>query len=312
MDRSWMKLTNIRSREYLDGVQQFLNFASNHAHLDGTISCSCRKCVHTNSWPIDVVQAHLVSKGICRGYNPWVFNEESSSAQTSFEIPNSHVQENLIECADLRDMLHDMFPIQDMAFGLMEEVLIVQQPTKGPAEGPNEDALQFMKLLEELINLVMKKENANLESCPNYNRSRWESNESKETTNHMKWHANSRVNEGLLRHHVDSETWKSFDSKYIEFSSEPRNVRLGLAVDGFNPYGNMSSTHSTWHVNLIPYNLPLWMCMKRSSFLLSLLIPGPTSPGNDIDVYLQPLVEELKELWDVGVKTFDVSSKKSF
>ena len=46
--------------------------------------------------------------------------------------------------------------------------------------------------------------------------------------------------------------------------------------------------------------------------MLSLLIPGLTSPGNDIDVYLQPLVEELKELCDVGVETFDVSSKKSF
>ena len=52
--------------------------------------------------------------------------------------------------------------------------------------------------------------------------------------------------------------------------------------------------------------------MKRFSFMLSLLIPGPTSLGNDIDMYLQPLVEELKELWDVGVETFDVSSKKSF
>ena len=89
-------------------------------------------------------------------------------------------------------------------------------------------------------------------------------------------------------------------------------MRLGLAADGFNPYGNMSSTHNTWLVILIPYNLPPWMCMKRSSFMLSLLILGPTSFENDIDVYLQPLVEELKELWDVGVKTFDMSSKKSF
>ena len=46
--------------------------------------------------------------------------------------------------------------------------------------------------------------------------------------------------------------------------------------------------------------------------MLSLLIPGPTSPENDIDVYLQPQVEELNELWGVGVETFDVSSKKSF
>ena len=79
---------------------------------------------------------------------------------------------------------------------------------------------------------------------------------SPETANHMKWHANGRVNDGLLRHPADSEAWKSFDSKYIEFSSEPRNVRFGLVANGFNPYGNMSSTHSTWPVILIPYNLP--------------------------------------------------------
>ena len=52
--------------------------------------------------------------------------------------------------------------------------------------------------------------------------------------------------------------------------------------------------------------------MKRSYFILSLLIPGPTSPRNDIDVYLQLLVEELNDLWDVGVEIFDVSSKESF
>ena len=36
-----------------------------------------------------------------------------------------------------------------MAFGPMEEVPTVQQLTEGPAQGPNEDALQFMKLLED-------------------------------------------------------------------------------------------------------------------------------------------------------------------
>ena len=54
------------------------------------------------------------------------------------------------------------------------------------------------------------------------------------------------------------------------------------------------------------------MCMKRSSFILSLLIPGRISPENDINMYFQPQVQELKELWDVGVKMFNVSSKKSF
>ena len=100
-----------------------------------------------------------------------------------------------------------------------------------------------------------------------------------------------------------------FDTKYLEFSSKPHNVRLGLATDGFNPFEIMSTTHNTWPVMLVPYNLPPWLCMKRSSLILSLVIPGPKSLRIAIDVYLQPLVEELRELWDVGVEAYDASSK---
>ena len=52
--------------------------------------------------------------------------------------------------------------------------------------------------------------------------------------------------------------------------------------------------------------------MKRPSFMLSQVIPSSFSPGNDIVVYLQPLIKELKELWDVGVETYDVSYKSIF
>jgi hypothetical protein len=30
--------------------------------------------------------------------------------------------------------------------------------------------------------------------------------------------------------------------------------------------------------------------------MLTLLIPGPKSPGKDIDIYLRPLIEDLKTL----------------
>ena len=52
--------------------------------------------------------------------------------------------------------------------------------------------------------------------------------------------------------------------------------------------------------------------MKISYLVLSLVIPGPSSPGIVIDVYLQPLIEELRELWDVGVEVYDASSKNRF
>nr|GEZ33678.1 hypothetical protein [Tanacetum cinerariifolium] len=51
----------------------------------------------------------------------------------------------------------------------------------------------------------------------------------------------------------------------------------------------------------------------KSSFMLTLLIPGPKSPGTDIDVYLRPLIEDLKVLWDrKGVETIDVASGQKF
>ena len=114
-----------------------------------------------------------------------------------------------------------------------------------------------------------------------------------------------------MRHPIDSLAWKNFNKVHPSFSQEPQNVRLGLTSDGFNPFGNMSISYSMWPVVLIPYNLPPWMCRKQAFFMLSLLIPGPIAHGNDIDIYLQPLIDELNELWEVGVETYDASTKQN-
>ncbi|XP_073116140.1 uncharacterized protein [Elaeis guineensis] len=135
---------------------------------------------------------------------------------------------------------------------------------------------------------------------------------SKITAKDMRWHEEKRINDGILRHPADSFAWKSFDDKYKSFSADPRSVRLGLANDGFQPFRNMSTPHSIWPVVLIPYNLPPWQCMKDPYFMMTLLIPGPKCPENDIDVYLQPLIEELKELWDIGVETYDAHTRQNF
>ncbi|XP_050875974.1 uncharacterized protein LOC127079634 [Lathyrus oleraceus] len=132
------------------------------------------------------------------------------------------------------------------------------------------------------------------------------------TASSLRWHDEERSKDGKLRHPADGEAWKEFDKCHSEFADEPRNIRLGLASDGFNPFRTMNLSHSTWPVVLIPYNFPPWWCMKAEYSMLSLLIPGPRSPGNNIDVYLQPLIEELKVLWDLGVETYDVSLNQTF
>ncbi|XP_075515529.1 uncharacterized protein LOC142550176 [Primulina tabacum] len=135
---------------------------------------------------------------------------------------------------------------------------------------------------------------------------------SSKTSENMQWHSKKRVSDGILRHPADSPAWKTFDERHVDFGADPRNVRLGLAIDGFNPFKNQSTSHSTWPVVLMPYNLPPWKSMKPHSIILSTLIPGPKAPGNDIDVYLRPLFAELKDLWENGINTYDASNKEMF
>ena len=43
-----------------------------------------------------------------------------------------------------------------------------------------------------------------------------------------------------------------------------------------------------------------------------MIISGPRQPDNDIDVFLEPLMEDMKILWEDGVKMMDASLMKEF
>jgi hypothetical protein len=60
------------------------------------------------------------------------------------------------------------------------------------------------------------------------------------------------------------------------------------------------------------YNLPPWLYNKRKYMMMSILISGPHQPGNDIDVYLRPFVDDLKTLWSPGVELYDAYKKEPF
>nr|XP_025625964.1 uncharacterized protein LOC112718415 [Arachis hypogaea] len=134
---------------------------------------------------------------------------------------------------------------------------------------------------------------------------------SSKTSRLMRWHSEFPNSDGKLKHPRDSKAWKEFDLLYPEFAEDPRNIRLALASDGFNPFGTLSSNISIWPVMLYVYNYPPWCCMKQASLIMSMIIPGPKMPGNNIDVFLQPLINELKELWK-GVDVYDSVDGKFF
>ena len=92
------------------------------------------------------------------------------------------------------------------------------------------------------------------------------------TSSLMCWHKEERVHDGKMCHPADLLAWQHVDDEYKNFASDPRNVRLGLAADGFNPFGMLNITYTTWPVILIPYNLPPWLCLKQPYWMMSMLI----------------------------------------
>ncbi|GKF43979.1 putative transposon, En/Spm-like protein, partial [Tanacetum coccineum] len=125
----------------------------------------------------------------------------------------------------------------------------------------------------------------------------------------LRWHAPRRITDGVLRHPADSQAWRTIDEKFPEIAKDTRNLWLGISVDRVDVHtGNRH--HSVWPVLAVIYNLPPWFCMKRKVINLSVLISGYS--GNDIDVFLEPLVDDLHTLFETGVDTYDASTKDNF
>jgi hypothetical protein len=122
----------------------------------------------------------------------------------------------------------------------------------------------------------------------------------------VRWYSEKRrKNDEEIRQLADETRWKNFDLQYKEFGSESGNIRFALSTDGMNPFGENRTVHSTWPVILMMYNLPTWLCHKRKYLMLSILIQGPKQAGIDIDVFLEPLMEDMMKLWNEGVCMWD-------
>ncbi|XP_021748801.1 uncharacterized protein LOC110714566 [Chenopodium quinoa] len=106
----------------------------------------------------------------------------------------------------------------------------------------------------------------------------------KNISEEMSWHANNPRVKGTMAHPSDTEAWRQLDTCFPEFASDPRNVRLGLCTDGFAPHVHVLVTDSPWSQN----------------------------PKGNLDMYMQPLIQELKQLWEVDASTYDISKKQNF
>ena len=73
---------------------------------------------------------------------------------------------------------------------------------------------------------------------------------------------------------TDGSALNNIEEKWPVFKDEPHNILLSLAIDGFNPFGEIHSTYSVWSVFVINNKLPPWMTIKREHTMLAMIIPG--------------------------------------
>ncbi|WVZ58502.1 hypothetical protein U9M48_008773 [Paspalum notatum var. saurae] len=129
----------------------------------------------------------------------------------------------------------------------------------------------------------------------------------------MRWSKKRKCehDDDIMIHPSYGEAWQALDRFDPEFASDPRSIRFGLSTDGFTPFGIGAAPYSCWPVFVVPYNLPPHLCMKEGFVFLAMVILGSRHPGKNLNVFLEPLIEELQELW-IGVEAYDVVANEKF
>ena len=95
----------------------------------------------------------------------------------------------------------------------------------------------------------------------------------------------------------DGKVWKDFMTvNDVPFLSAPYNFAFQLNVDWFQPFKH--TQHSEGAIYLSILNLPREERFLKENVILVGIIPGPKEPAIDMNSFLQPLVDELKELWE--------------
>jgi hypothetical protein len=193
-------------------------------------------------------------------------------------------------------LLHvkSFYRISNAAFNAILHILNLQFPNSSVPRS-YDDALSIIRKLGlGYVSIhvcpnrcvLFRKDYAKLDNCPKCNASRWIDADGKKRipakvlrhfpliprlkrmfisekgSEEVQWHKIKRQPvDNELSHPADGDAWKDFDDTYKDFAADARNIRLGIATDGFNPFGNMSNSYSMWPVFVVPYNLPPWACM---------------------------------------------------
>ncbi|XP_055962101.1 uncharacterized protein LOC126686319 [Mercurialis annua] len=141
MDKKWMNLDNKADPLYVEGVNNFLQFAFSQPGISNSIRCPCNGCRNVVFKNMDEVRLDLFQNGINRSYNIWNLHGESL---INLEKAENNYDENY---DDFLGMLRDACGVADMNVDFNGETDSFSFKENYSSPIPNNDAAKFFRLL---------------------------------------------------------------------------------------------------------------------------------------------------------------------
>ena len=94
-------IENRNSVAYMNGVKDFVEYASNFVDTSGKVRCQCKKRMNINFERIVVLRVHLLQSGFHKFYTKQIFHVETIHNPTNEE---PQVEENVDK---MKDILND-------------------------------------------------------------------------------------------------------------------------------------------------------------------------------------------------------------
>src|ERR1051325_591466 len=90
MDKTWM-YSNRLSKEYKNGVSEFVKFAIPHAKYPNRMTCPCLYYCYGNRVDAVKLESHLIRYGIDRSYTCWNMHGEKSNGNVELGDKRTYV-----------------------------------------------------------------------------------------------------------------------------------------------------------------------------------------------------------------------------
>ncbi|CAL8991372.1 unnamed protein product [Prunus brigantina] len=111
MDIRWIQNPNRCAEEYLDGIEDFIEFARRHNPGATRIRCPCRRCNNTLWETIENVGFHLVRNGMIETYSIWNLHGEQLEHALSSNATRVDSVQPIVDANDqVIDIIQDVFP----------------------------------------------------------------------------------------------------------------------------------------------------------------------------------------------------------